>query len=127
LVSQLREERDPELRRALMLRASQVATPSGAAIFRDQFLQVLQDDKDSDLRLAAVRGLRYAEGPEAEEALGSAAADPSEEIRLAAVEALASRPDAREELRDLIERDPSTRVREIGRCELLLKGLPTFP
>ncbi len=121
IIDQVKTETDPDLRRTLLLQAAGFATPQYAPALKDTFLQtVTASDTDATTRAAAIRGLRYARGQEVQEALLAAAADPSDDIRLAAMENLASRPAMRESLRDAIGRETSSRVREIGQCRLLI-------
>lgn len=121
VIHQAQTETDPELHRALLVQAATFATPQNADTLKDTFLGTLSSsDGDASTRAAAIRGLRYAQGQDVQEALLAAASDPSEEIRLAAIENLASRPALRDSLRDAVSRDPSGRVREIGQCRLLL-------
>jgi hypothetical protein len=120
IVEQAKMETDPELRAALLKQASGFATPKYAESLKDTFLQTASSEEDAEVRAAAIRGLRYAKGEDVQNALLAAASDPSEEIRLAAIENIASRPALREQLRDTLAQDPSSRVREIGECRLLL-------
>jgi HEAT repeat protein len=121
VVDQVKTETDPDLHRALLQQAAGFATPQYAPALKDTFLQTASaPDTDAATRAAAIRGLRYAQGEDVQEALLTAASDSSEDIRLAAIENLASRPAMREALRDAIGREPSSRVREIGQCRLLI-------
>ena len=121
IASGLRSETDPALRAELVSHASRMVTPNTAPAFRDSFLQALDSDSDPGARTAAVRGLRFVRGDaDVDRALIGAAADPVEEVRLAAIENVASRPALRSELETLLARDPSGRVRQIGQCRLLL-------
>lgn len=121
IVEQVKVESDPELQRSLLAQAAGFATPQYAPALKDTFLQAAASpDVDATTRAAALRGLRYAKGDDVQETLLAATSDPSEEIRLAAIENLATRPAMRESLRDAIGRDPSSRVREIGQCRLLI-------
>lgn len=119
VLDQVHSVADPELRNALTILSVRYATPEHAPALKDVYLRELGSE-DARLRTASIRGLRYAKGKDVQEALLSAAADPSEDIRLAAIEGLASRPALHEELRGLIERDASPRVREIGHCQMLV-------
>lgn len=120
IIEQVKNETDPELHRSLLTQAAGFATPQYAAELKDTFLQAASADGDPELRAAAIRGLRFAKGQEVQDTLLGAVSDPSEDIRLAAIENLASRPALRERLREAIAQDPSTRVQEIGHCRLLL-------
>ena len=120
VIEQAKAETDPELRRALLTHAAGFATPGNARELKDTFLDVLADEEDPTLRHAAIRGLRFARGKEVQERLLAAVQDPSEDIRLAAIEGLASRRGLRRQLEDAIAQDPSSRVREVGECRLLL-------
>ena len=126
VASQLQTETDPELRAELVAHAAHMVTPTTAPVFRDAFLQALASDSvPAEARTAALRGLRYVRGDLAvDRALLAAAGDPSEEVRLAAIEGLASRPALRSELQGMLTSDPSGRVREIGQCRLLLTESP---
>ncbi|MGH7856402.1 MAG: HEAT repeat domain-containing protein, partial [Candidatus Binatia bacterium] len=119
VLDQVHSVTDPELRSSLTILSVRYATPEHASALKDVYLKELGSE-DPRLRTAAIRGLRYAKGKDVQEALLSAAADPSEDIRLAAIEMLASRPALHEEIRGLIEREASPRVREIGRCQMLV-------
>lgn len=120
VAAQARAETDAELRRALVAQAAALATPERAEAMKDVFLEAARAEADPQLRVSAIRGLRYVRGPEAQELLFEAASDPSEDVRLAAIESLASRPGLRKQLRGLLEQESSSHVREIGECRLLL-------
>jgi hypothetical protein len=121
VLSQLQSEADPDLRQALIVHAARLATPATVPLFRDVFLETLGSKADAEARLAAIRGLRYARGdPAAEEALLAATSDAADDVRLAALEALVSRRDLHDALRDVIAGEASSRVQAIGQCRLLL-------
>jgi len=120
VVDQALTETDPELRRSLLSQAAAFATPKYATQLKQGFLDVLQAEQDPELRASAVRGLRYARGDDVQRALVDAMNDPQQEIRLAAIENLASRPATRSQLREMLARDSSPTVREFGECRLLL-------
>ena len=123
VASELEKGSDPALQGSLLLSATNFVTPNTAPALKDQFLRALNDSAiDPSLRGAAVGALRYSKGPDVTEALLGAANDPSENVRLAAIEQLSSRPEARENLQQLLARDPSPRVRQIGECRLLIAG-----
>lgn len=122
IAEELRSESDPDLRRSLMEHAATVATPEIANKLQGTFLEYLRSSGEPEARLAALRGLRFARSEEVVASFVQAASDPVESVRLAAIEALASRPQSRERLRELVENDPSAHVREIGQCRLLLAG-----
>ena len=127
IVEELRTEPDPDLRRALAERAANLATPGNAPRLRDALLEIIATDGDPDTRTSAIFGLRYVQGADVDEALIRAAADPSEDVRLAAVSRLATRPSAQAGLSELVARDPSSRVRDVGRCKLLLADASSRP
>jgi len=54
-----------------------------------------------------------------------AATDPAEDVRIAALDILASRPRGQETLLELIRNDPSPRVREFAECRAVVaKEIP---
>jgi hypothetical protein len=120
LTQQLQTEADPELRGSLLIFATRYATPDYVPVLKDSFVAALSADVPPNVRAAAIRGLRYAKGPEIQQALLAALGDASEEARLAAIETLASRPSLRAQLREAIGKEPSSQVREIGECRLLV-------
>lgn len=120
LIEQVQTETDPDLHRALINQTANFATPDVAPALQDTFLKTVRSDSDANTRIAAIRGLRYAHTPQADEALLSAASDASPDVRLAAIENLASRPGLRDELRALIDAESSSEVREVAECRLLL-------
>ncbi|MGH7818170.1 MAG: HEAT repeat domain-containing protein [Candidatus Binatia bacterium] len=119
VLDQVHSVTDPELRKSLTILSVRYATPEHAGALKDVYLKDLDSD-DPRLRTAAIRGLRYAKGKDVQQALLSVAADPSEDIRLTAIETLASRPALHEQVRALIEQESSPRIREIGQCQLLV-------
>ncbi|MGH7821015.1 MAG: HEAT repeat domain-containing protein, partial [Candidatus Binatia bacterium] len=115
----------PEVRLELAERAALMAGPAAAPVFRDAFLDAIRPAEPPAVRLAALRGLRHLRGDEAvEKALVEAASDPAEEVRAAAIENLALRPERREELRRLVESEGDSTVKAIGECRLLLADSP---
>jgi len=120
VAAELATESDAGTRRALAVHAADLATPDSAPLLAEPLLQILRSTDDGETRLAAIRALRYASGAEIDEALLSAGSDPSEDVRMVAVQLLASRPERRERLRRLVEADTSARVRQFGRCQILL-------
>jgi hypothetical protein len=120
LAEQALEEKDPGLRRELIAQASNYATPDIANGLQSAFIESLGASDDADLRKAAIRGLRYARGEGVGDALLRAASDPDEGVRLAAIDALSSRSELRQQLTEVLSRDASPRVREIGNCHLLI-------
>lgn len=120
LAEQAAVEKDPDLRRVLVTQAAKYATPDNADRLERTFVASLGSSDDPALRRAAVRGLRYARGDGVMDALFGAASDPDEGVRLAAIEVLSSRPELRDALADVVSRDASARVREIGNCRLLV-------
>lgn len=124
LVEQLQSESDPALRRTLLLQSVRYATPRNASEFQGFYLQALQaaPSEDREVRAAAIRGLRHAQGAEVERALWAATDDPDERIRIAAIAALAGRPGSRVQLEEIARRESSTRVREVARCSLTVSS-----
>jgi len=127
VAAELASESDSGVRRALAMHAANLATPDSAPLMAEPLLQILRSTGDGETRLAAIRALRYASGPDVDDALLSAGSDPSEDVRLVAVQLLASRPGHRGPLRRLVEADVSPRVREFGRCQMLLTESPASP
>jgi len=123
IAEQLRTETDGSVRTELLERASRMSTPTTAPLFRDAFLRIVASDADVDSRIDALGGLRYLrDDGDVDRALVVAATDSSEGVRVAAVEAMATRPELRDELERLLANDPSDHVRRIGECRLLLTG-----
>jgi len=120
VMSQAETETDPALRKILLDQSAKYATPEVADRAQGTFLERLQSDEDATTRLIAVRGLRYAQGADAQAALLRAAADPDEKVRLAAMDVLASRPGVRQQLRELATNDSSAHVREVAQCRLMV-------
>jgi hypothetical protein len=120
ITDQALQEQDPDLRRVLSMQASKYGTPESAARLQGVFLDSLGNREDAELRMSAVRGLRFAKGEEVASALLGAASDPDEAVRLAAIDTLAARPDTRERVRNLLNDEPSERIRRIGNCRLLV-------
>jgi hypothetical protein len=121
IASQLESETDPDLRDALITKAERMTTPSTATIFRGAFLNALAAETDAETRAAAVRGLRYVpEDAEVDAALLAAAKDPSDDVRLAAMQSLAAKPARHNALADLVRAETNDRVRAIGECRMLL-------
>ena len=123
IAEQLRTETDGSVRMELLERASRMSTPTTAPLFRDAFLRIVTSDADVESRIDALGGLRYLrDDHDVDRALVVAATDSSEGVRVAAIEAIATRPELRDELERLIANDPSDHVRRIGECRLLLTG-----
>ncbi|MGH7857124.1 MAG: HEAT repeat domain-containing protein [Candidatus Binatia bacterium] len=120
IASELPAETDPEIRDSLLNVTSAFVSPQMAPAFKDAFLGAAHDESNPALQAAAVRGLRYSRGPDADEALLVAAGSASEDVRIAAFDAIALRPSLRERLRELIAREGSEAAREVGHCQLLL-------
>lgn len=120
VMSQAETESDPSLRKILLDQSAKYATPEVAERAQGTFLERLQSDEDAATRLIAVRGLRYAQGADAQAALLRAAADPDEKVRLAAMDVLAARPAIRQQLRELATNDSSAHVREVAQCRLMV-------
>ncbi|MGH7821074.1 MAG: hypothetical protein ACREQ9_15020, partial [Candidatus Binatia bacterium] len=111
---------DPEMRRYLLMSASTFVDKENAPILKDQFLQAVNDpDTPESLRVGSLRSLRYSMDPEVERSLFAATESASEKVRVAAYEQLATRPGARERLRELLERD-RTASRDLGSCHLMI-------
>lgn len=122
VMDQIRSEKDPEVRRTLMTNAARYATTEDLnAGLASTFIQSVDNRaEDPATRVAAIRGLRHAPGGEAPDALMRAAADPSEEVRIAAIDVLASRPEGDRTLEQLAASDASPRVREFAQCRLVV-------
>jgi len=125
VIDQVHGEKDPQLRRVLMGQAAKYATADMAAALAPTFVQSIDSAEDPQTRIAAIRGLRYAPGSDAPAALMRAATDPSEDVRIAALDVLASRPRGQETMLELIRNDPSPRVREFAECRAVIaKEIP---
>lgn len=122
VTEQLRSETDPGLKKALTRLSVKYATPDHAPELKASYLAALHSDADLETRISALRGLRYAEGPDVQEALIGAATDASEAVRLAAIDSLSSRPAMREHLQEIVQAESSPQLREIGECQLRLSG-----
>jgi hypothetical protein len=123
VIDQVHSETDPELKKALTRLSVRYATPDHVAELKATYLDVLRsDDSNAEARMAALDGLRYADGDDLQEVLLEAAGDKSEPVRLAAIQALSSRPAMRQQLEDLVHNETSPRVREVGECRLLLSA-----
>jgi hypothetical protein len=120
VIDQVQGETDPELKRTLMEQAARLATSETANTLQDTFAQAIRTSEDPQTRIAAARGLRYAGAAEASVALFQAAADPDEQVRIAAIDSLASRPGAQAEVQKIAANDPSPRIREFAQCRLLV-------
>ena len=120
ILNQAETETDPTLKKFLLDTVAKSATPDIADRFAPSFVDRLQSDDDANARLLAVRGLRYAQTPEAQNALLKAVHDPDDNVRLAAMDVLASRPKMRAQLREFAAADPSPHVREVAQCSLMV-------
>jgi len=120
VADQLQTEKDPQVRQVLVGQAAQAATGDLAKTLAPTFIQTIDSTDDLQTRIAAVRGLRYAPGADAPGALMRAAADPSDEMRIAAIDVLASRPGDSQMVQQLLANDPSPRVREFAQCRMLV-------
>jgi HEAT repeat protein len=122
VMDQVQNEKDPEVRRTLMTNAARYATRDDLnGGLTSTFVQSIDaSDEDPATRAAAVRGLRYAHGTAAPDALMRAANDPSEEVRISAIDVIASRPGGERALQKLASSDASLRVREFAQCRLLI-------
>jgi hypothetical protein len=120
LAEQALQEKDPMLHHVLVTQAANYVTPDGDNRLESTFLEALGASQDVDLRVAGVRGLRYGQGEAVSAALVKAASDPDEQVRLAAIDVLSARPDLRGSLSDIVSRDASPHVREVGNCRLLI-------
>ena len=121
LIEQLAEESDPGLRRTLLQQSVRYASPEQVGKLQDTYLETLRSSEDPELRNWAIRGLRYGKGKDVQKALLSALEDPDEEIRIAAIANLASRPQMHGKIRDLQSRE-SGLVGRIAECSLLVNG-----
>jgi len=125
LATQLRSEGDRAVREELLQRAAHMSSPATAPVFRDAFLDVLRGEGDVELKATAVRGLRHLRHDEdVSQALIAAASNPAEEVRVAALENLAFRPELRDRMREIVAAETDSKVREIGECRLLLAESP---
>jgi hypothetical protein len=120
--SQLEAETDSALRSALVGHVSRLITPSTAPIFEEGLVRVVSSDADEETRLAAIRALRYSESGIVEKALAKALADPSEKVRMAAVQSLPLRSRTLDMLNGNAMSEASREVKEAARCRLLLAG-----
>jgi hypothetical protein len=117
VIDQVQSEKDPVLRQVLMKQAAKYATPEVANALQGTFIQSVDSTDDAQTRIAAIRGLRYASGADGVQALMHAAADPSEDVRLAAIDVLLARQPQDPMLAQLIANDASPRVREFAHCQ----------
>jgi len=120
IIDQVHSEKDPQLRQMLMAQTAKYATGEMAGALAPTFIQSIDSGEDPRVRIAAIRGLRFAPGTDAPQALARAAADPADDVRIAAIDVLASRPSNEETLRRLATSDPSARVREFAQCRMLV-------
>ena len=117
VIDQVQSEKDPLLRQVLMKQAAKYATPDVANALASTFVQSVDSTDDPQTRIAAIRGLRYASGAVGSQALMRAAADPSEDVRVTAIDVLLARHPQDPTLLELIANDTSPRVREFAHCQ----------
>ncbi len=121
IAGRLQDEPDPNLRSQLVVAASTLAMPDAAPLFAAGFVGALQSDNTPEARSAAARGLRFATGRVVEDALAAGALDQDEGTRLDAIGSLASRPESRSIVEDLLRNESSEAVRAAGECRLRLQ------
>jgi hypothetical protein len=112
---------DPGLRAELITQLRVHSLPEKDPLARRIFFDALGREGEPRARQQAIEALAQLGTDEAHEALlRAAASDPDEATRESAIRELARAPATRERLLELLEAEPSERLRTIGRCAATL-------